>query len=48
MILITGGSMDNDGPLDEFEEAQDMCNIPVDEDEQYPLGGPSPVNDLGY
>ena len=30
MIVVTSGSMDEDGPLDEFEEAQDMCNIPVD------------------
>jgi hypothetical protein len=39
---------DENEPMDEFEEAQTMCNIPVDEDEQYPLGGPSQVNDLGY
>ena len=30
MIFITGGTMDEDGPLDEFEESQDMCNIPVE------------------
>ena len=30
MIFITGGSMDEYEVLDEFEEAQEMCNIPVD------------------
>ena len=31
MIMITGGTMDEYEVLDEFEEAQEMCNIPVDE-----------------
>ena len=34
MIEIPSGLMNNDGPLDEFEEAQEMCNIPVDEDNE--------------
>jgi hypothetical protein len=45
---FTCGTMDEYEVLDEFEKAQEMCDTPVADDEEYPLGGPSQVNDLGY
>ena len=30
MNEVPSGLMNEDGPLDEFEEAQEMCNIPVE------------------